>query len=108
MDIDAKLVEMIMAIALGASSFWRIAEILLERSKYKKRKAFNLYTQVNTNVISACIAWSQMLETQVTDLEAINADMNSIIHEQALKIDGLEKQIFQLEKENQMFKNDTL
>jgi peptidoglycan hydrolase CwlO-like protein len=98
MNIDAKLVEMAVAIALGAGAFWRIVEMVLERSKYKK-KALKLYTQVNTQIISACIAWSQKLEAQVNNLETIKEEMTNIIQDQAIKIADLEKQIRHLEKE---------
>jgi septal ring factor EnvC (AmiA/AmiB activator) len=94
-----ELYEIIIAVALSATGFWRIIEMLFERNKYKA-ETLNLYAQVNSHVITNYIAWSQKLEERVKELEGRNNEMDTTIQRQKQKIQELEKQISQLEERN--------
>ncbi len=93
------------AMVFGASGFWKVLEILFERNK-QKAEISHLNSQVNSQIISNWVSWSQKLEDRVKDLEGRNQAMNKTIELQKESIQGLEKQVSLLEDQNTTLKEE--
>lgn len=95
MEETAKIVALI----AGATGFWKLLEMLFERGKYRA-EINQLNAQVQSQIISNWVSWSQKLEERVKFLENHNAEMESTIERQHRQIEELEMQVTELEKQN--------
>lgn len=88
----------VVAVVLGATGFWRLVEMLLERRKYKA-EVNHLNAQINSQIITNWVSWSKKLEDRVNELEGKNKEMARTIDRQREKIQGLESQVIQLKEQ---------
>lgn len=88
-------------VVIGASAFWRFAEMLINfrlQKKLKKAEVRNIDTETNERVISNWIAWSDKMEERIQDLEENNKVMKATIIKQRERINELKTYIDELEQ----------
>ena len=104
------LVQLV-AIILGATGFWKLLEMLLQfraDKRLKSAEAKSIHAQVDTQIVTNWVQWSQKLEARVVELEGrneelntITAELNSIIINQRNRISELEVLVDELKSVNQ-------
>jgi polyhydroxyalkanoate synthesis regulator phasin len=97
----------IIAIVLGATGFWKLAEVLVQygmQKRVKNAEVYNLNVQANSLVIENYKLWAENMERRLKQLESKNTVMNKTITKQRDRITELEKYVDQLEAEIQSYK----
>ena len=89
------------AVFIGATAFWRFAEMLINfrlQKRLKKAEVRNIDTETNERVISNWIAWSDKMEERIQELEKNNKEMKATIIKQRERINDLKIYIEELEQ----------
>ena len=101
----------ITAAILGATSFWKLVEIIVKfRADKRKQSAEirNLNAQAERHIVDNWVQWSQTLEKRVKELEAVaeeNQELKKQIENQRNRICELEGKVERVEKENVQLRN---
>lgn len=92
------------AVFIGASAFWKFAEILINfrlQKRMKNAEVRNINAETNERVISNWISWSDKMEERIQELEKNNKEMKATITKQRERINDLEVYIEELEEKLQ-------
>ncbi|MAQ76865.1 MAG: hypothetical protein CL613_11115 [Aquimarina sp.] len=88
------------AVVIGASAFWKFAEMLINyrwQRKLKTAEMQDIRSQTNERVIGNWISWSDKMEERIQELEKNNKEMRATITRQRERINDLEVYIEELE-----------
>ena len=105
--MNTDLIQLI-AIILGATGFWKLIEMLVQfraEKRIKSAEAKSIHAQVDTQIVTNWVQWSQKLEARVGELEGRNKELNTITINQRNRITELEGVVADLKAVNKRLTN---
>ncbi len=99
----------LITIALGATGFWKLIELLFRQffdQKLKRAETINQQSQAEKNIVEKWIKWSDFLEKRIREFENNTDLLEQIIEKQRKKIKELEVINEKLEAKYQQLLNN--